>query len=559
MSFLLLKPSRIASFVFLFIPACLLSQSREAIVQSTVLNAITVLQPMPELLGIPADFTSNLPLLIVKTLNNQSIWDSPKTEAYLGIVFNGGGEPNSFGDAHNHYSGAIGIELRGNSTQGFPKKPYEFETRDSVGENLNVSLFGWPEENDFILRASYLDHTFIRNSLAMEMSRRTGRWASRCHMVELFVNDQYMGIYVLMEKIKADKGRLDIAKLDTSAISEPDISGGYIFEITGFGNQLGQSRELKYPDFEEAAAEQIKYISDYDNAFRNVMRSSFYKDEILGYSAWIDVGSFVDELIVQEAMRNSDAYGWSGYFHKDKDQKLFAGPVWDFDQSAGNSSYPDNGVVGGWLFSHPQTSNTPFFWPLLFKDPVFAYKVRQRWEFQRDGPYKTDKLIAFIDSIASDLTEAQVREFKKWPVLGVDFWRETTGYNQRNTYQKEVDYLKTFLIARWDWMDNELSKIENPDPTASISLVSSGIEDLFVYPNPATDFLVFRFDNPTELDVSISIYNQVGMLLVSGEFNKNNFPITISLQNIQTQGLYFYKVSIGGSEAFVGRFVKIDR
>ncbi len=543
------------------LPLCLFSQNSEANALATIPNSDTAQQPVPVWLETPEDFTSNLPLLIVKTINNQSIWDSPKTDAYLGIVFNGGGEPNSFGGVHNHYSGSIGIELRGNSTQGFPKKPYEFETRDSLGDNLNVSLFGWPEENDFILRASYLDHTFIRNSLAMEMSRRTGRWASRCQLVELFVNDQYMGIYVLMEKIKVDKGRLDIANLDSSEIAEPDISGGYIFEITGFGNQLGQSRELKYPDFEEAAPEQIKYISDYDNAFRNVMRSSFYKDEILGYNAWIDVSSFVDELIVQEAMRNSDAYGWSGYFHKDKDEKLCAGPVWDFDQSAGNSSYPDNGVVSGWLFSHPQTSNTPFFWPLLFKDPVFAYKVRQRWESLRDGPYKTDKLIAYIDSIASDLADAQVREFAKWPVLGVDFWRETTGYNQRTTYQKEVDYLKTFLIARWAWMDTELSKIENPDPTASISLTQSGVNNILVYPNPAADFLTFRFESPIVADVTINIYNQVGMLLVSGQFDgaHNNSPITLSLQNIEAQGLYIYKVTIGGSETFIGRFVKIDR
>ncbi len=92
------------------------------------------------------------------------------------------------------------------------------------------------------------------------------------------------------------------------------------------------------------------------------MVSQNFKDETSGYHAWIDVESFVAELMVQEAMRNSDAYGWSGYFHKDLGSKINAGPVWDFDQSAGNSSYPDNGVVEGWLFSHSGTSNTPFFW-----------------------------------------------------------------------------------------------------------------------------------------------------------------------------------------------------
>ena len=148
---------------------------------------------------------TNLPIFIIET-DNKQIPDEPKITARLGIVYNGPGQTSSMFQTPNHYNGYIGIELRGNSTQHYPKKPYAIETRDSLGENLNVSLLGMPAENDWVLRASYFDHTFIRNPLACHMSRLTGRWASRCRLVELVLNGEYMGIYILMEKIKRDNG-----------------------------------------------------------------------------------------------------------------------------------------------------------------------------------------------------------------------------------------------------------------------------------------------------------------------------------------------------------------
>ncbi len=508
--------------------------------------------------GQYVNFTSsNLPIFIIDT-DNQTIPDEPKITAHLGIVYNGPGQINNIFQPHNHYDGYIGIELRGNSTQRYPKKPYAIETRDSLGQNLNVSLLGMPEENDWILRASYFDHTFIRNPLACHMSRMTGRWASRCRLVELVVNGEYKGIYILMEKIKRDRGRLDIAELTPDEITAPDVSGGYIYEVTGFEDNLGQSRYLKYPKYDEAAPEQISYIQQYDNAFRTVMNTNYYTDKVSGYRAYIDVQSFVDELIVQEAMRNSDAYGWSGYFHKDREGKINAGPVWDFDQSAGNSSYPDDGVVQGWLFEHPHTSNTPFFWPLLFGDPLFAYHVRQRWEELREGPFSDVKLMAYVDSIAGMLSFAEQREFQKWPVLGEYVWRETSGYEQRNTYQKEVDYLKNFLLQRWSWMDAELSTIFNPTSITASSVPF--FRDVLVYPNPASDFLRFDITADDQYAAHICIYNNLGRLIQrssSLQIRRGRNDFVMPLDNLSHSGMYFYKILVGNETVYAGRFIKL--
>lgn len=504
--------------------------------------------------------SSNLPIVVIQTNNNQAIPDEPKITAHLGIIYNGPGQRNSLSDPFNHYNGTIGIELRGNSTQSFPKKPYNFETRDNLGANLNVSLLGMPAENDWCLIASYLDHTFARNLLASHMSRQTGNWASRGQLAEVVLNGQYQGIYVLMEKIKPDKGRLDIAKLTPDETYYPDVTGGYIFEITGFDFNLGQSRNLKYPDFAQAATQQIQYIRQYDDSFRNVMLSSNYKDATAGYPSWIDTQSFIDEMMVQEAMRNSDAYGWSGYFHKNKNGKLRAGPVWDFDQSAGNSSYPDNGVTTGWLFSHSGTNNTPFFWKLLFDDPAFSYKFKLRWEAMRAGPYRTDILLAYIDSIANVLSEAQTREFVQWPVLGQYIWRETSGYQQRNTYQKEITYLKNFLTQRWAWMDTELAKINNPVIT-SVSASGSTVDKMQVYPNPAKENLLFSINASSSRNAVILICDLSGKPLIRSKtyyLSAGENSLFLDFENALMPGIYFFRILIDNEPKYFGKFVKVD-
>ena len=308
--------------------------------------------------------SSNLPIVVINT-NGQAIPDDPKIMADMGIIWNGEGVRNNVTDPFNNYSGKIGIELRGNSTQMFPKKPYAVETQDSTGANLDVSILGMPAENDWTFLASYIDRTFIRDPLAHYLSTLTGRWSSRCRFCELILNGEYEGVYIILEKIKRTKNRLNISKLTSADTSGENLTGGYIYEVDGFGGDFGDNRMIVYPKPEDVVPVQLEYIQNYDNNFRYAMALPNFADTVNGYAKWIDVNAFIDELIVQETMRNSDAYGWSAYFHKDKNQKLAAGPVWDFDQSAGNSNYPDDGVVDGWMFSNPGTNDTPFFWATL--------------------------------------------------------------------------------------------------------------------------------------------------------------------------------------------------
>jgi hypothetical protein len=174
--------------------------------------------------------SSNLPIVIVNT-NGQTIVDEPKIMADMGIIYNGVGVRNSVSDAFNQYIGKVGIEIRGQSTQQFPMKSYGFELWNSIGGSITKSLFGLPEESDWILYAPYNEKTLLHNFLAYTFSREMGHWASNCRYVELLLNGEYKGIYILMEKIKKSDGRVNISKMKTTDISGDALTGGYIFSI----------------------------------------------------------------------------------------------------------------------------------------------------------------------------------------------------------------------------------------------------------------------------------------------------------------------------------------
>ena len=418
--------------------------------------------------------SSNLPILIITTEGRANIPDEPKIEAHLGIINNGRDMRNNITDPFNDYDGVIGIEIRGNASASFPKKPYDFETRDSTGANLNVSLLGMPRENDWILRAAYIDKTLMRDHLAYYLSRQSGRWASRTRHCELVLNGIYQGIYILTEQIKPDRNRLNIIRMDTDDIAGDSLTGGYIYEVSQSGEDFGLRRRYKYPQPDNITPEQKTYIRMYDDNFRSVMESDRYADPVAGYAAWIDIDRFIDEILVQEVCKNSDAYGWSSYFYKDRLGKLCAGPAWDFDQALSNSTFNDGPNYMEWIITKSEwdshlRDNHPPFWRKLFAESKFKLRLAQRWFDLRANGWATNIITQFIDNTAAYLDEAQQRNFTRWPILGQEIWRNTPGWAQRNTYQKEVNYMKTFLQSRLTWMDSQLQQVID-DETGTVQL-----------------------------------------------------------------------------------------
>ncbi|MGL4632150.1 MAG: CotH kinase family protein, partial [Leadbetterella sp.] len=187
------------------------------------------------LLGICLDgvgqlTTSNLPIFIIDT-KGQTVYNDPKVNVNCKVIFNGEGKVNSVNDRVFHYDGNVGIEYRGSSSQQYPKKSYSIELRKTNGDNNPQAFCGMPIESDFVLFASYAEKSLMHYNLALEMGRKLFPYASRSRYVEIIVNGSYEGVYVLMEKIKIDKNRINISTLLPTDNTGDELTGGYIVKV----------------------------------------------------------------------------------------------------------------------------------------------------------------------------------------------------------------------------------------------------------------------------------------------------------------------------------------
>ena len=416
-------------------------------------------------------YTSNLPIVLIDTFGKW-IPDDPKIPARMKIIYDKSGGRNALDSSHVDFEGRIGIEVRGKTSQSFPKQQYGFETQDNAGNDKDVSLLGLPAESDWVLNGPYSDKTLMRNHLAYEFSNRIGRYASRTKFVEVFLNDTvdtrtgskhyvYVGVYLLMEKIKRGRKRVNVKSLKPLQNGPSEITGGYILKIdkmdwydTYFTTRYGTQLIHVYPKGREISAAQRTWIREYMNAFESALAGKDFADPKRGYANYIDVDSFIDHFIINELFKNTDGFRNSTYMSKDRNSKLKMGPVWDFNLSMGNTVFYGGWETDNWLID---TNPVPFWWRRLLADENFKQRLVKRWETLRKNELATAKLLDEIDRTAEYLSEARKRNFQKWRVLGYRVFGNPGPYLP--TYEQEVQELKRWLQARLTWMD---SNIDSP-------------------------------------------------------------------------------------------------
>lgn len=511
--------------------------------------------------------SSNFPIIVINT-SGKTIVDEPKITAQMGIIDNGKGVRNNMTDPFNNFNGSIGIEIRGSSSQMFPKKQYGIELRNEAGEGIDASLLGLPKKDDWVLFAPYNDKSLMRDVLAYKLARDQKRYASRSRYCELVLNGEYQGVYVLLEKVKRDKNRIDIAKLDPNEISGEDLTGGYIVKIdkmdvgggAGWNSSYtppGRSKDQRvyfqyeYPKEEDIATEQKNYIKAYMDAFETSLYGDDFKTLDKGYAHYIDVPSFVDYFLINELTRNPDAYRISTFMYKQKDSdggKLFMGPAWDFNLGFGNVDFcmkekPEGFVINynaicpedGWL--------VPFWWSRLFQDEVFSAKVNVRWRELRNGPYATNKILSYVDSTAAVLnSESQQRNFQRWPVLGQYVWPNAfVG----QTFQQEIDWMKTWITARLNWMDANLplviTDLEKDSRPINFSVKT--------FPNPVHQNLELEYSIDRGGAVIISVFDLMGRKVNTIEKYQNepgSFTEVLPFHNLAT-GNYIVHSQFGSA------------
>ena len=414
----------------------------------------------------PAPASSDLPLVLLDA--DGAIPDEPKVMARMRVVDNGPGRRNAPGDSAA-YDGWVGIERRGSSSARFPKKQYGVETRHADGRNRDVALLGLPRENDWVLHAPYSDKSLLRNALAYHLGRATGRYASRWRFCELVLDGDYRGVYLLLETVKDDGDRVDLADTDRPG-------GGYLAKLdkrTG-GGETWPSRDpvtrqfVRYQFHDPDADALTEAQRDEIEASFDAMEAATASDTT-DLSAHLDLGAFVDYVLVSEATKNVDAYRISVYFHRPAaGAPLRLGPLWDYNLAFGNADYGDAADPTGFQYATPYTSETypipSWLSRVVARDGVQA-RMRARWAELRRGPFATDSLLAWIDARAAELDEAQARNFARWPILDEDVWPNATV---EGSYPAEVDRLKRWLRDRLAWLDGEWRPSADAPPAASV-------------------------------------------------------------------------------------------
>ncbi len=439
--------------------------------------------------------SSNLPIVIIKTDKNPNtgwpieIPDDPKVLATMKIIFRPNGSRNYLTDINNpeylNYSGRIGIEIRGSSSQSLPKKPYGLTTRkeDNITNN-NVSILGLPDEHDWVLNSIAFDPSLIRNYLSYDLSRSIGNYAARGKFCEVFINDDYKGLYIFMEKLKIDSERINIVKMTETDNATPEITGGYVTKSdkdTG-GDPIAWTMQSYYgwtnyihhdPDPWEITSPQNIYIQ---GQFHSLQKAATAQNASVtnGFPSIIDVPSFIDFMLINELASNADGYQYSTYFHKDRNGKLRAGPVWDFDLTYGNDLFHwgfDRSHTNVWQFDDGGNTGSKF-WRDLYNNTTFKCYLTKRWKelSASNGPLNYFTISERIDQLTILISEAMVRENKRWGTIP--------------NHSGEISNMKEWIQTRMNWMNSRLS---NYSACSNPSIPSLVISKINYHPSPVEE------------------------------------------------------------------------
>jgi hypothetical protein len=511
---------------------------------------------VPDWFEMPnAGFTgSHLPLVVIETGSSAIIQDV-KTMVTLGIIDRGPGELNTLEDDWNNYNGKAGIEIRGSSSTGFPKKNYGIELWKPDATDTAYSLMGLPSESDWILHGPYSDKSLIRNYLAYSLARGMGHYASRTRFCELFIDGQYQGVYVLLERIKRDSARVDIANLKDTDLTGDQLTGGYIVKIDrtssdysdgwfspfmGTGSEnTGPFFAFHYPHRDKIVTVQKNYIRNRITEFETALHGSLYLDPYQGYKTYIDISSFVDYFILVEMSKNTDGYRLSTFLHKDRDSKdprIHMGPIWDYDLAFGNADYYDAFKTSGWNYLVTSDGwGTPFWWKRMMSDPYFVNQLYCRWHEFRQGVLSDDSIAARIDTAMAKLGTAADRNFVQWPIHGIYVWPNPyVG----NTVEEDISYMKNWIKARAAWMDANIPGYTCLSGTNDISgQITFGLR---AYPVPAPGEVTLEIQNERGEELMLEVFNFTGQLMYSKRIERD---IMITEKLSLRPGAYLVRVS----------------
>lgn len=540
------------------------------IFKNSIIKGFYLLLFLITLEGYAQTFTdSNLPIVIITTDINPDtnqpfeIPDEPRVLGSMKIIKHPDNSRNYMSDSNNpaflNYDGRINIEIRGSSSQALPKKPYGLTTLkpDNISNN-NVSLLGMPSENDWVLNSLAFDPSLIRDYLSYATSRQMGNYAPRTVYCEVVINGEYIGLYLLQEKIKADSNRVNVLKISTTDTALPNVSGGYItkadkttgddpiaWSMQSYAGVTDYIHDLPKP--EDVTPQQNFYIY---NQFSLLANTSSTGNLAItnGYPSVIDIPSFVDFMLANEFASNVDGYQYSTYFHKDRGGKLRAGPIWDFNLTYGNDLFLwgyDRSKTNVWQFGNGDNEGSKF-WKDLFNNSTFKCYLSKRWNVlkQPGKALNLTVLNTFIDETVTYINEAKIRENQKWGTVP----------NQG----LEIVNLKSFLSLRTTWITNNIgsfsacSAISTPplvitkinyNPSTSIEYPESNDSEFIEIKNSGLETVILSGIYFKELGISYSF--PIGSTILQGQsiYLASNTAVFLAKYGISAFGQFTRNLS----------------
>lgn len=342
------------------------------------------------------------------------------------------------------FNGSMQIKGRGNSTWHYVKKPY------AIKLDSKEKVMGMAKHKRWCLLANWLDKTMMRNAVAFEIARKTGLdWTPSGQFVELMFNGHHKACYYLCEQIKVDKNRVNVTPLDINVTEGPGITGGYIFELDSYFDEVYKFRPTRsnlpwmFKDPDEVNTAQFNWVKNYVNEMEDALYDpvKFKNREFVKY---MDLESYVDWWFVNELTMNSEIqHPKSCYMHKDTLGKMKAGPAWDYD----------------WGTFKPEKTNEyrgkdGLYYPQLFKDAGFVELVKTRWAMFK--PRFEEEIPAFIDATKKQLAVSGPYNASKWPNNS----GSRPNGDEAIGFDEAVARLRQAYLDKLNWLDQEIQNME---------------------------------------------------------------------------------------------------
>lgn len=344
------------------------------------------------------------------------------------------------------------IRGRGNSTWTYPKKPYRIRFRQ------DVSMFGLPARENWVLLAEYLDPTFLTTSIAFELGRNVFELPFTCSYqpVQVYINGSYNGVYGLTEHRQADP-----QNIGAPGRVKVDLLEGWFVELDDYWDEDPKFKTTKYElpimiKSPEAPTDPTNSNNPFYNFVKNdwnelcdALKSKSFPEN--GYRDLIDMNSFIDYIMTNEIVCNHElGHPKSTFSYKDKDEKISMGPLWDFDwaySGYGTHNFFQNPY--GWINKHA-------FFERLFQDSVFLKMYKARWDEKYSEIADISNLI--IEK-GKKLEPAANEDTKRWKIEG------GYGDNYPSNYLGEITRMKNWWNNRVNWLNKEMVNLSITPPT----------------------------------------------------------------------------------------------